>query len=139
MFFCYFFFSNHSYVLTISFFELYNNSLTDLLDPSRTNLKIQKNKMGKVVVTGLSQIPVSTVDEAMSLMAHGERSRAYHETDLNASSSRSHCVFIVNMTKTSIPRKQERTHARNASILHPPPLHLLSEKSGQWLSDAGEM
>jgi kinesin family member 5 len=106
----------YDYTFSISYLELYGTTLTDLLDPTKTNLKIIQSKSlsaangsygsgGGIVVQGLSKIPVTSVDEAMTLMAHGERSRAYHETNLNAQSSRSHVIFVLNTTKTKKNRR----------------------------------
>ena len=41
----------HTYTFHISFVELYNKTLTDLLDPSRTNLKIQGSSLRLLDVT----------------------------------------------------------------------------------------
>lgn len=59
------------------------------------NYEIREDNEGNVFVKDLSLVPVTTMDEVMSLVTTGLRVRATHETKMNAVSSRSHTVFTV--------------------------------------------
>lgn len=59
------------------------------------NYEIREDNEGNVFVKDLSLVPVTTMDEVMSLIATGLRVRATHETKMNATSSRSHTVFTI--------------------------------------------
>lgn len=59
------------------------------------NYEIREDNEGNVFVKDLSLVPVTTMDEVMSLISTGLRVRATHETKMNANSSRSHTVFTI--------------------------------------------
>jgi hypothetical protein len=51
--------------------------------------------MGRVFVSGLSQVEVGSAGEALATMRRGARQRRRGQTGLNATSSRSHSIFTV--------------------------------------------
>lgn len=59
------------------------------------NYEIREDNQGNVFVKDLSLVPVTTIEEVMSLINMGLSVRATHETKMNAFSSRSHTVFTV--------------------------------------------
>lgn len=59
------------------------------------NYEIREDNEGNVFVKDLSLIPVTNIDEVISLINSGLRVRATHETKMNAVSSRSHTVFTI--------------------------------------------
>ena len=63
------------------------------------DLKIHEDLAGNVFVTNLSVIPVSTPEEAMTVVQMGFKLRATHETKMNAVSSRSHTVFTLTIVQ----------------------------------------
>ena len=63
------------------------------------DLKIHEDLAGNVFVKDLSVIPVSTPEEAMTVVQMGFKLRATHETKMNAVSSRSHTVFTLTIVQ----------------------------------------
>jgi hypothetical protein len=59
------------------------------------NYEIREDNEGNVFVKDLSLVPVTTIEEVMSLITMGLSVRATHETKMNAFSSRSHTVFTI--------------------------------------------
>jgi hypothetical protein len=59
------------------------------------NYEIREDNEGNVFVKDLSLVPVTTMEEVLSLISTGLRVRATHETKMNAVSSRSHTVFAI--------------------------------------------
>lgn len=59
------------------------------------NYEIREDNEGNVFVKDLTLVPVTTMEEVMSLINMGLRVRATHETKMNAVSSRSHTVFTI--------------------------------------------
>jgi len=57
---------------------------------------------GMVKVVGLEEVDVRTPDEVFGWVAKGIAKRATAETLMNAHSSRSHCVFTVTVTTTTL-------------------------------------
>jgi len=87
-------------VVCLTYVELYNNQLHDLLVDSFTdsgNLKIHEHPKHGIYLTGSSGIrtPVSSADEALALIEKGNRLRATAATTLNDRSSRSHTVISL--------------------------------------------
>ncbi|KAK9840894.1 hypothetical protein WJX84_001731 [Apatococcus fuscideae] len=85
-----------------SFLEIYNETLTDLLSPSDTNLLIREDLKHGVYVENLSELVVDSVQDVGRLLAQGSANRRTGTTNMNRESSRSHSVFtcILEMRTT---------------------------------------
>ncbi|NXC89151.1 KIF9 protein, partial [Cercotrichas coryphoeus] len=93
-------FINILVTVRVSYLEIYNETLFDLLAPvlgrgSKDNqLAVMDGPKG-VYVKGLSIHPVSHEEEALHLLFEGETNRVTGEHSLNKNSSRSHCIFTM--------------------------------------------
>lgn len=76
-----------------SFLEIYNEQITDLLDPSSTNLLLREDVKKGVYVENLSEFEVQTVSDILKLLTQGSLNRKVAATNMNRESSRSHSVF----------------------------------------------
>ncbi|EYU37720.1 hypothetical protein MIMGU_mgv1a000013mg [Erythranthe guttata] len=76
-----------------SFLEIYNEQITDLLDPSSTNLMLREDMKKGVYVENLSEFEVHTVGDILQLLTQGSSNRRVAATNMNRESSRSHSVF----------------------------------------------
>ena len=74
----------------ISYLEIYNEQINDLLVEGATNLKIADEN-----VMGLSTCQVQGISEALALLQEGEYQRAYAEKRHHDHSSRSHTIFQI--------------------------------------------
>ncbi|XP_026566329.1 kinesin-like protein KIF20B [Pseudonaja textilis] len=88
----------------VSFFEIYNECIYDLLlpisnDKKRKMLRLALDIKEYSYVKDLQWIQVSNSKEAYKLMKVGLRHQSYGSTKLNANSSRSHSIFTVKMLK----------------------------------------
>ncbi|XP_052226778.1 kinesin-like protein KIF11 isoform X1 [Dreissena polymorpha] len=83
----------------VSFLELYNEELFDLLgssvDPLRLKIYEDSTRKGSVIIQGLEEIIVKSKDEVYEILERGASRRQTAATLLNAFSSRSHSVFTV--------------------------------------------
>jgi hypothetical protein len=100
------------------------------------NLEIREDAKGRVFVKDLVVVPVSSVTEVMSIVEHGFKLRATHETKSNATSSRSHTIFTFHLR-----RRSASTGSVTASQLHLVDLGgseriTKSESTGQRLAEA---
>jgi len=89
--------SKLSLTYKIQFFEIYNDHIYDLLQPSKTPknpLKIRQDN-NSVKILGITEQVVTNFEEAMEVLKFGQNNRRLAETMLNQSSSRSHCVFVI--------------------------------------------
>ncbi|CAH8314342.1 unnamed protein product [Eruca vesicaria subsp. sativa] len=82
-----------SYQCRCSFLEIYNEQITDLLDPSQKNLMIREGVKSGVYVENLTDGEVKNLKDLSNLLIKGLANRRTGATSVNAESSRSHCVF----------------------------------------------
>ncbi|CAN4107643.1 unnamed protein product [Withania somnifera] len=81
------------YSCKCSFLEIYNEQITDLLDPASTNLTLREDITKGVYVENLSEFEVRTVGDILKLLTQGSLNRKVAATNMNRESSRSHSVF----------------------------------------------
>ena len=116
------------FLVRASYLQIYNEVISDLLKPERTNLLIREDKKKGVYVEGLSEWVVRSPAEIYGLMERGGTTRATASTKMNEISSRSHAVFIVIVEQVRRRRPPARGAAVDAgalSHLAPPLLHHL--------------
>ncbi|RLN89948.1 hypothetical protein BBJ28_00017505, partial [Nothophytophthora sp. Chile5] len=90
--------ADHAYALRVSYLEIYNDRLLDLLaadGETAAELAIQESASGQTVVRGLTRALVASEEQALDLLFQGDTSRAVAEHALNAVSTRSHCIFTL--------------------------------------------
>ena len=81
--------------ISISFMEIYNENVNDLLNPSQKPLEVRENKNGEVIVEGLTTQNVTNVDEFMFWVQKGNEIKCIAATGANSKSSRSHTILRV--------------------------------------------
>uniref|UniRef100_A0A1I8AYI4 Kinesin motor domain-containing protein n=1 Tax=Meloidogyne hapla TaxID=6305 RepID=A0A1I8AYI4_MELHA len=84
--------------LEISFYEVYNERIRDLLGNSKL-LKVREHSIYGPTVEGLSIFPVNNVEQIERFIAIGNKQRSTAATLMNDQSSRSHSVFSIKMTQ----------------------------------------
>ncbi|EEB18127.1 conserved hypothetical protein [Pediculus humanus corporis] len=91
-----------SYKVEVSYMEIYNERVHDLLDPkpNKQSLKVREHNVLGPYVDGLSQLAVTSFQDIDNLMTEGNKSRTVAATNMNSESSRSHAVFSVILTQT---------------------------------------
>ncbi|XP_053213814.1 kinesin-related protein 9-like [Panonychus citri] len=90
--------------IKVSFLELYNEELYDLLAASDDIVKLKMfddiNKKGSVIVCNLEETVITSKDEVYKLLQKGSAKRQTAATLLNACSSRSHTIFTITVYVT---------------------------------------
>ncbi|XP_065562585.1 centromere-associated protein E-like [Artemia franciscana] len=84
---------DREYLLRVSFIEIYQEQITDLLTGS-TRLKVS-DAHNEVVIKELSEEMCSTPDSVIDVMKKGEKLRHIACTNMNERSSRSHTIFRI--------------------------------------------
>lgn len=87
--------------ISVSYIEIYNESVNDLIEPSNRNLDIRESISTGIYINRLSEKKVHSVEEVMGFMAKGDESRSIAATKLNELSSRGHTVFRINIKSHS--------------------------------------
>ncbi|KAI9216304.1 P-loop containing nucleoside triphosphate hydrolase protein [Blastocladiella britannica] len=81
------------FLLRVSYLEIYNETIRDLLSPETRDLRIHEDKRRGVYVSPLKEEIVTTPAQVMRVISNGERNRSISTTDYNEHSSRSHTLF----------------------------------------------
>ena len=89
----------------VSFIEIYNESINDLLDSSKINLDLRETPNREVIVNNLTEIKIRNHEQALNLLIKGNESRIVASTKLNEKSSRSHVIFRLNIEITKNVKK----------------------------------
>ncbi|KAL4704896.1 hypothetical protein ACJJTC_018513, partial [Scirpophaga incertulas] len=79
----------------VSYIEVYNENVYDLLKRSNTPLQLREDSKYGVMVAGLTVNNIKTARELLNMLENGNKNRTQHPTDANEESSRSHAVFQV--------------------------------------------
>jgi len=87
--------NEHEYHISVSYLEIYNEIINDLLVPGSGNLRIKDDPTEGVIVAGLKREVVQDFEETISLLNYGEEHRCYRETSVHEHSSRSHTIFKI--------------------------------------------
>jgi kinesin family protein 18/19 len=83
-----------AYNIIISFIEVYNEQVYDLLDQTGKILSLREDH-GVVVAAGVTERAVNNYDDVISLLSHGNKNRKTESTMANEVSSRSHAVLQI--------------------------------------------
>ncbi|XP_020350221.1 kinesin-like protein KIF20A isoform X1 [Oncorhynchus kisutch] len=94
------------FALWVSFYEIYNESVYDLLQASptsktqrRTALRVCEDSAGNSYVRDLKWINVHNSEEACKILRVGNKNRSAASTKMNHSSSRSHSIFTIKLLR----------------------------------------
>ena len=90
--------NNYNVTLKCYMVELYLDELRDLLLPknaAKIPLEIKESATGMVIINGVSEVEIHSVQEANRIFNFGLEHRMTRQTKMNDSSSRSHLVFSI--------------------------------------------
>ena len=108
----------YSFDVLVTFLEIYNEEIRDLLAESgqptpRGGLQIREDK--SVKVAGLTELRPNSADEVKQIVLLGNTRRTQSPTNANETSSRSHAVLQVHVTRS--PRTADVTEERTVATL----------------------
>ncbi|XP_074457577.1 kinesin-like protein KIF23 isoform X5 [Larus michahellis] len=99
------------YCVFVSYIEIYNNYIYDLLEeapfdpikPKPPQSKIlREDQNHNMYVTGCTEVEVKSTEEAFEVFWRGQKKRRIANTQLNRESSRSHSVFIIKLAQAPL-------------------------------------
>uniref|UniRef100_A0A671NP36 Kinesin-like protein n=1 Tax=Sinocyclocheilus anshuiensis TaxID=1608454 RepID=A0A671NP36_9TELE len=115
-----------SYSVFVSYIEIYNNYIYDLLEetpfdpikpkwngagtPLRNNIEfippqskiLREDQNHNMYVAGCTEVEVKSTEEAFEVFWRGQKKRRIANTQLNRESSRSHSVFIIKLAQAPL-------------------------------------
>ncbi|KAI4892352.1 hypothetical protein NFI96_018664 [Prochilodus magdalenae] len=107
--------SHVKFSMWVSFCEIYNENIHDLLDfapnssQRRNVLRLCQDVKGNTFVKDLIWVHVNSADEAYRILKIGRKNQSFSSTKLNSVSSRSHSIFsirILRIEDMGVPRVQ---------------------------------
>ncbi|KAJ0233809.1 Kinesin-like protein KIN-7L [Hirschfeldia incana] len=94
------------FLLRVSYLEIYNEVVNDLLNPVGQNLRIREDEQG-AFIEGIKEEVVLSPAHALSLIAAGEEHRHIGSTSFNLLSSRSHTMFTLTIESSPLGGNNE--------------------------------
>ena len=91
---------NIDFQFKLSVLEIYKEVMYDLLTQQSDDIKIQENPESGIVIDGLSEVYLSSINEFFEYVELSQINRKTAETKLNHNSSRSHCILILEVTQS---------------------------------------
>ncbi|CAO3595276.1 unnamed protein product [Absidia cylindrospora] len=88
-----------TYCAEVSYIEIYNERVRDLLNPRTKHLKVREHPSLGPYVEDLSRLVVNSFEDIEHLMDEGNKARTVAATNMNETSSRSHAVFTIILTQ----------------------------------------
>lgn len=82
------------FLLRVSYLEIYNEVINDLLDTNGQNLRVRADTQG-TFVEGITEEVITSPKQALSLIVAGEEHRHVGSNNFNLQSSRSHTIFTL--------------------------------------------
>nr|XP_046232174.1 kinesin-like protein KIF19 isoform X2 [Scatophagus argus] len=92
------------YSVSMSYLEIYNEMIRDLLNPSSGFLDLREDSKGVIQVAGITEVSTINAQEIMELLMKGNKQRTQEPTAANQTSSRSHAVLQVAVKQQSRSR-----------------------------------
>lgn len=87
--------TDKAFKVTMSYLEIYNEMIRDLLNPDSGFLELREDAKGNVQVAGISEVTARSTEEVMAMLVKGNLERTQEPTAANATSSRSHAILQV--------------------------------------------
>ena len=137
---------NKEYSVKISFLELYNENLKDLLsdseddDPAVNDPKRQirifdnNNNNSSIMVKGMQEIFINSAHEGLNLLMQGSLKRKVAATKCNDLSSRSHTVFTIT---TNIVEQDSKDHGQKKNFVKIGKLNLVDLAGSENINRSG--
>lgn len=109
---------SRSFLVLVSFLEIYNECIKDLLNPSDKQLMIREHPDLGVYVQDLAELVVKDAADVVRLLDQGQKVRHVAATAMNDRSSRSHSCFTIKIEQKTVERagNKEKTTTLGAKI-----------------------
>ncbi|NXX86487.1 KIF4 protein, partial [Urocolius indicus] len=103
------------FTLKVSYLEIYNEDILDLLCPlrERSQISIREEPKEGIKIVGLTERSVTCAQETVSCLEQGNSSRTVAATAMNSQSSRSHAIFTICIEQK---RKSDKTSSFHSKL-----------------------
>ncbi|KAI9230035.1 MAG: P-loop containing nucleoside triphosphate hydrolase protein [Piptocephalis tieghemiana] len=106
------------YLLRVSYLEVYNETIRDLLSNESKEPRIMEDKRRGVYLSPLREEIITSPVQVMGILRRGEANRHISATESNERSSRSHTILqiIVESRKRGVSKYHTRRTGRGSSV-----------------------
>lgn len=97
--------NGYTFECLVSYLEIYNEAIGDLLakdTEKKQKLEVRQHPIIGSYVPGLTEIPANNYEDVKYQQEFGAKARTVGATQMNAGSSRSHCIFQFSMDKKGV-------------------------------------
>ncbi|XP_076615343.1 kinesin-like protein KIF22 [Chaetodon auriga] len=97
------------YSIGMSYLEIYNEKVLDLLSPNSQDLPIREDKDKNILIPGLTHTTITCFSDFDKHFVPASLNRTTASTKLNQRSSRSHAVLLLKVVRTqrALPHRQQ--------------------------------
>lgn len=97
------------YSVGMSYLEIYNEKVLDLLSPNSQDLPIREDKDKNILIPGLTHTTITSFSDFDKHFVPASLNRTTASTKLNQRSSRSHAVLLIKVVRTqcALPHRQQ--------------------------------
>ncbi|KAL2101823.1 hypothetical protein ACEWY4_003584 [Coilia grayii] len=88
------------YAISMSYLEIYNEKVLDLLCPSTQDLPIREDKDHNILIPGLTSTTLTSFSDFHTHFLPASLNRTTASTKLNQRSSRSHAILLIKVVRT---------------------------------------
>ncbi|XP_012383481.2 chromosome-associated kinesin KIF4A [Dasypus novemcinctus] len=109
--------SDYEFTMKVSYLEIYNEEVLDLLCSSRekaSQISIREDPKEGIKIVGLTEKTVLVALDTVTCLEQGNNCRTVASTAMNSQSSRSHAIFTISIEQ----RKKSDKHSSFRSKLH---------------------
>ncbi|XP_041830113.1 kinesin-like protein KIF22 [Melanotaenia boesemani] len=98
-----------TYSIGMSYLEIYNEKVLDLLSPNSHDLPIREDKDKNILIPGLTHATISSFSDFDKHFIPATLNRTTASTKLNQRSSRSHAILLIKVVRTQhvLPYRQQ--------------------------------
>uniref|UniRef100_A0A8C8ALH2 Kinesin family member 4A n=1 Tax=Otus sunia TaxID=257818 RepID=A0A8C8ALH2_9STRI len=103
------------FILKVSYLEIYNEDILDLLCPSKdrsSQISIREDPKEGIKIIGLTERNVTCAQDTVSCLEQGNNSRTVASTAMNSQSSRSHAIFTICIDQKKKNDKNSSYHSK---------------------------
>ncbi|XP_047464478.1 kinesin-like protein KIF22 [Mugil cephalus] len=98
------------YSIGMSYLEIYNEKVLDLLSPNSQDLPIREDRDKNILIPGLTHTTITSFSDFDKHFVPATLNRTTASTKLNERSSRSHAILLIKVVRTQrVPPRRQQT------------------------------
>lgn len=104
------------YTYTVSYIEIYNEKIKDLLNGKNNNLSVHEDLYKGIFIGGLTEMNAANSNDVLQLLQRGDENRHIGSTAMNEHSSRSHSIFRLHISSKPINTTQSSSTSKTGVL-----------------------